>query len=184
MLISSTEVYESDKNDGYIQSKKFAETAGRLYHKEYGMNISIARPGNTYGPGDVAGKEKGRVVSTFISKSLNGEKIEIWGTGRQENYFLYVMDLVKGLLSLVEKYPNPDPIDLVSANKISVLDLAKAIKKLTNNEKQIVFKEYEELTIKRKKLSNRKAVRLIGFKEEVALNEGLANTIKFYKDIH
>lgn len=182
LLMSSTEVYETDKNDGYIQSKKFAETAAMLYYKQYDMNISVARPGNTYGPGDATGKDKGRVVSTFISKSLNGEKIEIWGSGRQESSFLYVKDLVIGLMNLVEKYPRPDPIDLVSSAKISVLDLAKAIKKLTNNEKEIVFKEYNDLSIKRKKLSNRKAVKLIGFKEEVAFNEGLENTIKFYKD--
>lgn len=181
LLMSSTEVYESDKNDGYIQSKKFAETAARLYFTEYGMDISVARAGNTYGPGESLGKDRGRVITTFISKSLNGENIEIWGSGKQENSFLYVKDLVDGLLKLVEKHPKPDPIDFVSSDKISILETARTVNNITNSSSKLVFKEFEEVVIKRRTISNKKAKRLLGFGEEVGFIKGLEKTIKYYK---
>lgn len=182
LLMSSTEVYESDRNDGYIQSKKFAETAARLYFSEYGLKVSVARPGNTYGPGDTLGKNKGRVITSFIAKSLNNEDIEIWGSGRQESSFLFIEDLVAGLLSLVEKHPNPEPVDLVSSKKTSVIEIARTISEITDSKSKIIFKEYEDVAIKRKTLSNRKAKKILGFKEITSFRDGLKSTIDYYKE--
>ena len=183
LLLSSTEVYENDKNDGYIQSKKLSEIAARLYFQEYGMKISVARPGNTYGPHDSAGKEKGRVIPTFISKSLSRKKIEIWGSGRQENSFIYVGDLIRGLLSLVERYPNPDPINFVSSSAISISDLANQIIKLTGTKSGISYVKFEELDIKRRRVSSDRAKRLIGFEEKTEFSEGLKKTIEYIKNV-
>ncbi len=181
LLISSIEIYRKDDNDGYIHSKKFTEIAGKLFQNEYGMKIAIARLGNVYGPRDSA-KEKGRVVPTFIARTLQNEDLTIWGKESQKTGFIFVSDLTQALMDLSENYSVCDPVDIVGSSAISILDLAKKVSNLTHSSSKITFKEIESSQKTGKKITNLKAKRVIHFKEKFSLEEGLKNTIIYYKE--
>ncbi len=197
LIMSSVEVYsenailkenkkllESAKADenGYVWSKRFSEVAAKMYFQQYGMKIAIARPGNTYGPRDYFSSEKGRVIPTFISQCLSGESITIWGDGLQKNSFLYVSDLINGLLDLVEKYPNCDPVNIASSELVSIKDLAKSIIALVGNNNKLKLQKYDGPKIKDRIISINKARKIIDFNEKVELLQGLEKTVRYFRN--
>ncbi len=181
LLLSSIEIYRNDLTDGYIQSKKTLEIAAKLYAQEYGMKIGIARPGNIYGPRDSA-KEDGRVVPSFITRTLKNEDITVFGGQGLEASFLYVTDLVQGLLDLSETYSICDPVDIISSKRIAIFDLAKKVSELTESKSRIVFKKIDAVKHSGKKISSNKAKKVIKFRERVSLETGLTQTIQYYKE--
>lgn len=196
LLVSSIEVYsakekppfkESDTHynldeeaNGYVWSKRFNEVAAKIYSKQHNLKIAIARPGNVFGPRDYS-KEKGRVIPLFIDKALKNEDITIWGNGLSKKSFIYVTDLVRALLDLVELYPVSEPINIAGERVISIKSLANLIIKLTNSKSKIVFLKSD--TINADRIANiNKAKKIIKFKEKMILEEGLNNTIKYFKN--
>lgn len=196
LLMSSTDIYPkkfsrsirenqtretifTEEANGYIWSKRFSEIAAKMYQKEYGMKIAIARPSNIYGPGDETGIQKERVIPTFIQKVQVKEKIKFFQGGIQKKQFLYIDDLVTALLDLVEKYAVGDPINLAGNNAVTIKELAEIINNIIYNKK-----------IKRNKRKIKKlpfdislAKKHIHFKPKIDLYTGLENTYNFYKNI-
>ena len=91
----------------YDEGKRAAETLFLDYHRQYGVDIRVARIFNTYGPRMAMGD--GRVVSNFIVQALKNEDLTVYGDGSQVRSFCYVDDLIEGLVSLFfsEKILNP-----------------------------------------------------------------------------
>ncbi|BBI65076.1 hypothetical protein HSBAA_63820 [Vreelandella sulfidaeris] len=83
----------------YDEGKRCAETLFFDHHRQYHLDIKVARIFNTYGPR--MQPDDGRVVSNFIMQALNGEDITIYGDGQQSRSFCYVDDLVDGLMILM-----------------------------------------------------------------------------------
>ena len=83
----------------YDEGKRAAESLFFDYHRQYGVEIKIARIFNTYGPRMAL--EDGRVVSNFIVQALRGEPITIYGDGKQTRSFCYVSDLIDGISKLL-----------------------------------------------------------------------------------
>ncbi len=195
LLVSSIEVYsakekipfkETDTHynldehaNGYVWSKRFSEVAAKIY-SEHGLKIAVARPGNVYGPRDYS-KEKGRVIPLFIDKALKNENITIWGNGKSKKSFIYVTDLVKALLDLVEFYSTSEPVNIAGENVISIKSLANLIIKLTKSKSKTVFLKSDVLNTDRIANIN-KVKKIIKFKEKISLEEGLINTIKYFKN--
>jgi len=170
-----------EKIDGYIWAKRISEIAARIYYQENGLKIAIARPGNVYGPRDSLDKEKIRVIPAFIIKSLQGEDINIWGNGTQKISFLYVTDLVNGLLDLVEKYPVCDPVNLASSHYVSIKSLAKLIINLVDGKSRLIFQKKKMPKLKDRIVDIKKAEKVIRFKEKTKLSEGVKKTVKYVK---
>jgi UDP-glucuronate decarboxylase len=84
----------------YDEGKRCAETLFFDYHRQYGLDIRVARIFNTYGPR--MHPNDGRVVSNFIVQSLRGQDITIYGDGRQTRSFCYVDDLIEGLIRFMK----------------------------------------------------------------------------------
>lgn len=171
----------NEKIDGYSWSKRLSEVAAKLYHKEYGMKIAIARFGNVYGPRDYVNEEKGRVIPTFINRSLSGKDITIVGDGNQERSFLYVADLIEGVLNLIEEYSECDAVNIVSSRYIRIKDLAKLIITLVGNRGNIVLEKKGINLRKKREISNDKAKKVIDFKEKYSIETGLQKTIEYFK---
>ncbi len=179
LIMSSIEIYRSNNPDGYVLSKRFSEDVSKLYTETYDTRVIIARPGNTYGPGDDAEKERERVIPAFVRKSLNGEDLSILGNGSQTASFLYVTDLTRTLLKLIQNYSSANPVDIVSSNEISVLSLARKIAKLTGKKSKVKFTK-EDIGVKSDSFKKLKIKSNIKVDEEVSLDEGLKKTIEFY----
>jgi len=179
--IAEGEAFIDDLNedkDGYAWSKRFSEIAARMYNTQYGLNVSIIRPGNVYGPFDH--KDKGRVIPTFIQQALDGEPITIWNGGRQLKSFIYVKDLARAALQVVEKSKKCDPINIVSEKYLSIKDLAILIIKTTKSKSTIKNVDMP-VVLKDKVIDTKKLKEITGFKEETSIDDGILNTVVYIK---
>jgi dTDP-4-dehydro-6-deoxy-alpha-D-gulose 4-ketoreductase len=197
VLLSSAEVYsqtiagkitEDDDyhkylaytENGYIMSKVFTEILAELHQNQYGMQIYLPRPTNVYGPRDSFRPETNRVIPSMIGKVANGETIEIWGDGKQTRSFIYVKDLVRATLQMVEK-KSAGPMNIATDEQISILDLANFIAKEFHAKKQVKLDKTKPIGAKSRILDVSKMYEVIDFKP-YSIQEGLKQTIDWYRD--
>ena len=166
----------------YSWSKRMGERQAIAYHKEYGMNIAIVRPSNSYGPRDSDDLETAHALGSLIMKAINKmDPFVIWGDGNPIREYIYARDAAKGMLLAMENYCVGDPINLASGEFVSISELARKILKLTNISPEIKFDKEKPSGQKRRVLSNKKAEEKIGFVTETSLDTGIEETIKWYR---
>src|SRR3990167_2370985 len=120
----------------YDEGKRCAETLFFDYHRQYKLQIKVARIFNTYGPR--MHPNDGRVVSNFIVQALKGEPITIFGEGRQTRAFCYVDDMVEGLVRLMNSADDfTGPVNLGNPGEFTILELAQKIIALTGWKSQL-----------------------------------------------
>ena len=165
----------------YDEGKRCAETLFMDYHRTHKLNIKIARIFNTYGPSMAL--NDGRVVSNIILQSLKGDNITIYGNGNQTRSFMYIDDLVKGLILLMNSENNfIGPINLGNPNEITINELASTIRKFTNSNSKIIYEELPEDDPKRRKPNISKAKKILNWKPAFDLGKGLIKTIEYFKN--
>lgn len=170
-------------NGGYGWAKRMSELLGKYYQEEFGMKIGIVRPYNCYGPRDNFDPKVSHVIPSLIKKVLDGENpIVVWGSGKQTRAFLYVEDLVEGILLTIERYPVADAINLGIDEEVSIKELINKIVKISGVKTSIVFDTTKSDGSPRKNSDNRKAFGKIGFKAKIKLDEGLKKTIFWYRE--
>lgn len=162
----------------YDEGKRAAETLFMDYHHQYGLDVSIARIFNTYGPNMAI--NDGRVVSNFILQALRGEPITIYGDGSQSRSFCYVDDLITGLISLFESQ-EVGPINLGNPNEFTMLELASQIIEATGSRSELIFKDLPSDDPKQRKPDISKASRLLSWEPKIELKEGLEKTIDYFR---
>ncbi len=166
----------------YDEGKRCAETLFMNYYMQHKLKIKIARIFNTYGPR--MSSDDGRVISNFIVQALKGEDITIFGDGSHTRSFQYVDDLINGLIKLME---TPDsftgPVNLGNPIEFSVKDMADKIIKMTGSKSKIRYLPLPEDDPKQRKPDIALAVRELGWKPVVGLEEGLEKTIGYFRNI-
>ncbi|HEX4047748.1 MAG TPA: NAD-dependent epimerase/dehydratase family protein [Elusimicrobiota bacterium] len=169
-------------NEGYGWAKRMAEYLGQAYAEEFGMEIAIARPYNAYGPRDHFDPARSHVIAALVKRVCDGESpVKVWGDGSTTRSFLYVEDFARGLLDVAEKYPKADPLNIGADDEISVRDLAALIVRLSGSKARLVFDPSKPSGQPRRRCDVAKAREAIGFQARVALPEGLAKTIAWYR---
>lgn len=169
-------------NGGYGWAKRMAEKLGEYYAKEFGMKVAIVRPYNCYGPRDHFDPDTSHVIPALIKRVMDGEDpVNVWGTGKQTRAFLYVEDLTEGMILATEKYPNLDPVNLGTDEEVSIKDLTYKIIAISGKKPKVVFDTTKPDGSSRRNSDNRKALDKLGFISKVKLDEGLKNTIEWYK---
>ncbi len=164
----------------YDESKRFAEALTMAYHRTYNMRTNIARIFNTYGPRMKL--NDGRVVPAFLDQALLGEPMTVFGDGSQTRSFCYVSDLVDGLYRLMqsdERYP----VNLGNPQEMTILEFAERIRRLTGTTSQIVHKPLPQDDPKQRKPDIGKAQRLLGWQPRVTLEDGLRQTIDYFRKV-
>lgn len=162
----------------YDEAKRFAEALTMAYHRVHGLETSIARIFNTYGPRMKL--DDGRVVPAFLAQALRGEPLTVFGTGAQTRSFCYVSDMVDGLIRLSE-CGHPLPVNLGNPEELTVLEFARLIRRLTGSVSEIVFEPLPEDDPRRRRPDISKARELLGWAPSVALEDGLARTIESFR---
>lgn len=166
----------------YDEGKRFGEAMVMAYVRKFDLDCRIVRIFNTYGPKMQA--DDGRVVSNFINQAIRGEPMTIYGTGKQTRSFCYVKDMVEGLKRAMFKDGiTGEVINLGNPDERTIEDLAKVIKKKIGSYSEIVFEELSEDDPKTRKPDIAKAEKLLQWKPEVSLEEGLSKTIDYFKSI-
>jgi dTDP-glucose 4,6-dehydratase len=164
----------------YDESKRYAEAMTMAYHRSYGVRTNIARIFNTYGP-RMALKD-GRVVPAFIDQALHGEALTIFGDGSQTRSFCYVSDLVDGLVRLSQSEERL-PVNLGNPVELTILEFAERIKRLMGVNGEIVFEALPEDDPKRRQPDITKAREVLGWEPRVGLEEGLRETVGYFKGL-
>ena len=166
----------------YDEGKRCAETLFFDYYRQDKLNIKVVRIFNTYGPN--MHPNDGRVVSNFIMQALQNKDVTLYGTGEQSRSFCYVDDMVEGLVKMMNtKDGYPGPVNLGNPVEISIRELAAKIIHLTNSKSQIVYGPLPEDDPIRRKPDITKAVEELGWQPKVDLEDGLKETIGYFKNI-
>ncbi|MBI4015223.1 MAG: NAD-dependent epimerase/dehydratase family protein [Candidatus Aenigmarchaeota archaeon] len=167
----------------YDESKRVGEVLVRAFIQNRKVDGRIVRIFNTYGPKMKRYGQYGRVVPNFVCQALVGEPLTVYGTGKQTRSFCYVTDTVAGMLLLLFREGTKGMIvNVGNDNEMSVLELANIVTELTGTESNIVFKELPKDDPLRRKPDLTKA-KTLGYSPKVKLEDGLRETIKFYKGI-
>ena len=162
----------------YDESKRFAEAITMAYHRKHGVNTRIARIFNTYGPRMKL--DDGRVVPAFLDQALRGAPMTVFGNGSQTRSFCYVSDLVDGLFRLMLSEEH-FPVNLGNPTEMTILEFAQHIQKMTGTQSKIVFEPLPEDDPKQRKPDIERARTLLGWAPRVALDEGLAKTVEYFR---
>lgn len=166
----------------YDEGKRAAETLFFDYHRQFGVNIKVARIFNTYGPN--MQKNDGRVVSNFIVQALEGENITIYGDGKQTRSFCYVSDQVDGLIKLMNSDVNvTGPINIGNHCELTVSEIANFIVSMTESTSQIVYQDLPADDPQKRKPDISLAKEILGWKPVVELTNGLNQTIDYFSKI-
>lgn len=168
----------------YDEAKRFGEALCMAYHREYGVKVKIARIFNTYGPRMDPEARYARVIPRFIIQALKGEPITVHGDGKQTRSFCYISDMVVGLLKMLESRKcEGEVVNLGRPQETSIIELANLIRKLTGSSSPIVHQPPRPEDPKRRCPDISKARRLLEWEPTVPLEEGLKQTINWFKTI-
>jgi UDP-glucuronate decarboxylase len=164
----------------YDEGKRCAETLFFDYHRQHGIEIKVARIFNTYGP--AMHPNDGRVVSSFIVQALRDEPITLFGDGSQTRSFCYVSDLVDGLIRLMESPREvTGPINLGNPDEFTIRELATRILAQTGSRSRFLEHPLPEDDPRRRQPDITKARALLGWAPTVNLEEGLKETIEYFR---
>jgi UDP-glucose 4-epimerase len=162
LLTSSSEIYgknvkgplteNSDRIIGspqflrwsYSDSKALDEALALAFASEFKLETRIVRLFNTSGPRQ--SPKFGMVLPRFVVSALANENIEIYGSGEQTRCFAHVADIIEGIMR-TESTPNSinRPINLGNPIEISMLLLAKTVKRVTNSSSEIIFRDFKDI---------------------------------------
>ena len=159
----------------YAATKLGAEDLALSYYHSYGLPVVVVRPFNTYGPFQKSNLEGG-VVSVFVGRELKGEKLLIFGDGRQTRDLLYVEDSADFIVQAnMKKAAVGHVINAGSGRDISVNKLALSI---AGDKKKIkhIPHIHPQAEISKLLCDPRKAKKLLGWRPKVRLEEGIKRT--------
>ena len=171
-------------NEAYAIAKIAAIKLCQAYHRQYGDNFISAMPTNLYGPGDTFNNNYAHVLPALLHKLVvardtNQPFVKVWGSGKPRREFMFVDDLARALLLLMEKYDSPEIINVGTGEDINILDLVKIIKTVVGYTGDIVLDSTKPdgMPLRRLDVSR---LRELGYQHEYTLQRGLEETHEWY----
>ena len=166
----------------YDEGKRCAETLFFDYWRQHQLEIKVVRIFNTYGPR--MHPNDGRVVSNFIVQALKGEDITIYGDGSQTRSFCYVDDLSEAMVRAMSTGSDfTGPVNIGNPGEFTILQLAELVLRLTTSKSKIVHKSLPQDDPKQRKPDIRLAKEVLEWGPKVSLEDGLRETISYFKKI-
>ena len=164
----------------YDEGKRAAETLFMDYHRKHNVDVKIMRIFNTYGPRMAIGD--GRVVSNFIVQALRGEDITIYGDGSQTRSFCYYEDNLNGMMALMASDAH-SPVNIGNPSEFTIKELAETVINLTYSKSKIIYLPLPQDDPKQRKPDIAKAWTLLNWGPTVLLEDGLFDTIDYFRKI-
>ena len=190
LQVSTDEVYGSitegswdedfplQPNSPYAASKASADLISQAYHRTYGMDVRITRCSNNYGPYQYPEK----VIPLFITNLIQDKKVPLYGQGLNVRDWLHVTDHCRGIHLVLTKGKPGDIFNIGGGRELSNLELTRVIlREMGAREERI-----EEVTDRlghdfRYSLNIEKITKQLGYKPEISFEEGISQTIEWYK---
>jgi GDP-L-fucose synthase len=169
---------------GYGWMRRYLELLSQFVVSKSKMSIAICRPTAVYGRYDDFNPLTSHVIPALILRAIEKQNpYVVWGTGKEIRDFLHITDLVRGCLLLLEKYAVCDPVNIGYGKSVTVKRLVEVILKATGHEKvDVEFDTSKPTTIPVRMVETTKAKEILGFEPKVSLEDGLLDTVNWYKE--
>jgi GDP-L-fucose synthase len=164
---------------GYAWLRRYTERLCEFTASESKMKIAVVRPTAVYGRWDTSA----HVIPSLVRRALGKPNpFVVWGTGEEVRDFLHVSDLARGCLLLLEKHAECDPVNIGYGSAVTIKQTVQAILRAAGHERaEIVFDPTKPGTIPFRMVDISKARRLLGFEPKISLEDGLADTVKWFQ---
>jgi GDP-L-fucose synthase len=179
--------YPEETNAPYGLAKKMLLVQSQAYRQQYGFNSIFLLPVNLYGPGDNFDPKSSHVIPALIRRFIEAQEsglpeVVVWGDGSPTREFLFVDDAAEGILLAAERLNSSEPVNLGSGNEISIKELAELIARLTGYEGKLVWDTSKPNGQPRRGLDTQRAEQYFGFRSHTSFEEGLRQTIQWYRE--
>ena len=165
--------------DSYSTSKACMDLISQSYASTYGLNVSILRAGNKYGPGDL---NLSRLIPRSILRCLEGAAPQLYnGVGQYKREFMFIDDVVDAYLCVAERGEPGEAYNVGGSGYQTVFDTVNKICQLTGFEGKPDVVDVDFKEIKEQYLDSSKIERL-GWKCKHNIDQGLAKTVDWYKE--
>ncbi len=154
----------------YDEAKRYAEAMTMAYHRQQGVDTSIVRIFNTYGPR--MRPYDGRAIPTFLRQALEDKPLTVFGEGAQTRSFCYVDDLIEGLYLLAMSGEHM-PVNLGNPAEFTILELAHTVIRVTGSRSEIVHEALPTDDPQIRQPDITRAKEILGWTPEIQLEEGL-----------
>jgi UDP-glucose 4-epimerase len=167
----------------YAVSKLAAEQYTLAYQQSFGMDTLAFRFFNVYGPRQKSGHAYAAVIPTFIDALMSGQQLAINGDGSNSRDFTYVSTVCRVLLTGAERrLTHPEPVNLAFGTNTNLLELVAKIETATGLEADVHHRDPRPGDAKHSQADNSVLRSLFPDVKPVALDEGLANTVAWFKE--
>ena len=172
-------------NDAYATAKIAGIKMCQAYRQQYGFNAISLMPTNLYGPNDNFDINSGHVLPSLIAKFHGGLShsehyiINLWGDGSPKREFLHVDDLAEACYTCMEKYDEPEPINVGTGEDVTIKELAETIVKVTGYQNYYQWDSSKPNGTPRKVLNVDK-IKSLGWEPKIGLHEGIESTYEWY----
>lgn len=164
----------------YAACKAAGDLLVRSYFCSFGLDAAIARPYNNYGPRQPIGPYAA-IIPRVIQRIMNNQRPIIFGDGRQTRDYIYVTDTVKGIIAVYKNQATRGKIiNIARGKEISMNELVEIISEIMGFKQKPIYKKSRVADVRRHYADIKLADRLIGFKAQVDIREGLKKTIDWY----
>jgi len=174
-------------NDAYAIAKIAGIKMCQAYRKQYGFNAISLMPTNLYGPGDNFDHNSSHVLPAMISKfhgSLEKSEhweVALWGDGTPKREFLHVDDLAEACYTCMEKYDQPEPINIGTGEDVTIEELSETISGVVGYKNNVKWMTDKPNGTPRKVL-NVDRIKSLGWEPKISLKEGIESTYEWYKE--
>jgi GDP-L-fucose synthase len=171
-------------NEGYAIAKIATLELGKMYRRQFGMNVVSLMPTNLYGPGDDFDPVRSHVLAALLrkiheAKVSENHAVEVWGTGTPRREFLYVDDLADAALFALRNYEGESHLNVGTGRDITIRGLAELIAEVVGWQGELVFNTDMPDGMPRKLLDVSQLERL-GWTARIDLPTGLEQTYGWY----
>jgi UDP-glucose 4-epimerase len=171
----------------------YSKLAGEYYchsaHEEFGLEFTIVRPFNAYGPGEMPGDEPGiaHIVPDLIERALRRDRpFAIFGSGDQTRTLTHVDDIARGIAAaLVKQEAIGEDFNVSSDLELTVREIAEIVWLACGNDPgALELRQLPsfEVDVRRRWPSTEKARTILGWEAEIDVRDGIAQTVDWYKD--
>lgn len=182
-------------NEPYAIAKIAGIKMCESYNRQYGTKFIAVMPTNLYGPGDNFHPENSHVLPALIrrfheAKVQNASEVVVWGTGTPRRELLFVDDMARGCLHLMEQpdekiapellsYPKPCFVNLGTGEDVTIRELAETVQKVVGFKGRLSFDASKPDGTPRK-LEDVSRIHALGWRHSVSLEQGIANTYRWF----
>jgi GDP-L-fucose synthase len=165
-------------------AKRVGELLGEAFELEYGWDaVRVVRPSNVYGPFDDFNPVSAQVIPSLIHKVLNSSgTVKVWGDGSALRDFIYSEDVGYWMLEALERAPSNFPINLGNGIGISIKDIAEKIIAIIDPSCELEWVKTGPTGDPVRILSIERAKDVLGFYTRTNLEQGILNTVNWYKN--